>query len=294
MHILLRWVRLWVWAVIACGFYSPVWAPVLAPVLANDEEPAIQQAKELTTWLEKHKKDFAQCDTTKSLETYRLCDGTEVPHAELAALFRMSPDALIATLEKKKIKVEILCDTQRKLAPTDDPFKKHCNPKSARKAFMQLTHLHGQYLPEERTILIRSSASTGSLVHEYIHYLQSENDTPVYGKRYKKERNRVQKLLTESMDGKIASIQGLGQKPKAPNASQGITSQFQNFVKTASLMQSFGSWQDLIDERGIFRLYIKYGKDLGISADDQALASKNMQMICKKWAADLPAGQCPP
>jgi len=147
-------------------------------------------------------------------------------------------------------------------------------------------------LPEHNTILIKSSTSTGSLIHEYIHHLQSNNIQPFKGKLYKKERNAIQKELIQQMDSKIEIIQNL--------EKQGKHSELQNhmpeFMYAANSLQDFAPWQDLIDERSIFLLFINHAEELKIHFDDVSLAKQNMRYICESaaWKNKLSKNECLP
>lgn len=251
------------------------------------KDQAITKAETFFNWLEANQAEFIQCKIKKDAEIYKLCDGTEVKQKDLTELFKMEPNALVKELESRGIHIEILCDTDLKARKT---FATACLLSSKRAMFKEMNSLHGQYLPEERTILLRSSALKGSLIHEYIHYLQSENRNLVFGKVYKKSKNQVKKDLTAAMDKLILNVQEL---EKAGKKSE-LAIQLDAFMKVSNLMQKFAPWQDLIDEREIFLLYLGYGNEFGADAEDKALAQKNMGFICrsKMWMGSLPALQC--
>jgi hypothetical protein len=246
----------------------------------------LKQAQEFYTWLHAHESQFLACKIQKERGSYKLCDGTEVFEKDLGELFKLSPQELVKRLTKRGLHLEILCDSPS-AAKT---FSSVCVSKSNRKMFKEMSALHGQYLPEEKTILIRSSALKGSLIHEYVHHLQSENKSLLYGKIYKQEKNRLRTELTAEMDRLILEVQALETEGK----KEKLAPKLKEFMTLSDLMNKLGPWQDLIDEREIFLLYINYGKDFGVSEDDVALAKKNMGFICKstKWAGKLPAEQC--
>lgn len=246
----------------------------------------LEEAADFLSWLEKNATEFSKCEPTKNGGKYVLCDQTKVDQAELKALFAMTPEILISKLRTKNLRVELICGSEKKnripgLA---------CAKESSNQAFTQVTSLHGKYLPNEKTILIRNSASSGSLIHEYIHSLQSENENKIYGRVYKKSRNEVQKRLTNLMDKKIATVQELEKKGKKEEAKSHI----QEFMLASDAMRAFATWQDLIDERSIFLLYLKFGREFGATNEDLALAKKNMEFICKnpKLTRVLPKKQC--
>jgi hypothetical protein len=220
----------------------------------------LNEAVDFLEWLETHTKDFASCQPKKIADVFVLCDGTRVPRAELKSLLAQSKAEVILELKKKGIQVRVVATGDASLSSAMD--------------------LHGKYLPPERTILIRDSASVGSLIHEYIHFLQSENDQKVFGKMYKKERNRIQKNLVEFIDSRNSDPKKL--------TKEGL----QGVLIASQALRGFGPWQDLIDERGIFQLYILHGSDLGVASEDIALAKKNMGFICKnpKLAPHLKCG----
>jgi len=246
----------------------------------------LEEAVDFFGWLEQHAKDFAICEPTKDGDNYVLCDKTKVSRVELEKLFKMKAKDLVSEIEGKGLKVELVC-----AAGSETPaLGQECVKDSKNKMFAEISSLHGKYLPEEKTILIRNSANPGSLVHEYVHSLQSANGNEVYGKIYKKRRNEIQRSLGDLMDKKIATIQDLEKKGKKADAKLHL----QEFMLASNAMRGFAPWQDLIDERGIFLLYLKYGQEFGAAEDDLKLARKNMGFICKnpKLSKLIPEKQC--
>lgn len=197
----------------------------------------------------------------------------------------MSPSELKKYLSGGPMKIEILCDGKR-----DAPFGAVCEKKTTRASFSKLTSLHGQYLPDEDVILLRSGSSPGCLIHEYIHSLQSKSSELLDGRAYKKNRNAVQKALVQVMDEKIELIRWL----EANGKKSKVKEQLPEFMAVNTKLQEFAPWQDLIDERGIFLLYLKYGREFGVGEEDIKLARKNMGFICKsrRWKGKLPKEQC--
>jgi hypothetical protein len=247
---------------------------------------AIREARDLQAWLVQNEELFIKCQVTRKNDRFVLCDETQVPASELKGYFSLTPQKLLETLRAKGAKVEVLCDPSVEAAP----FEPFCQASSGHEVPKKLGPLHGLYKPDKDVILIRSSASTGSLIHEYIHRLQSQNSNRVAGKKYKQERNKVQKNLVQAMDEKIATVQKL-EKSKNKDA---INAMLPEFLEISDLMQSFAPWQDLIDERSIFLLYLKHGKELGIAQVDLDLARKNLGFICnsEKWKGKLSASEC--
>jgi hypothetical protein len=254
---------------------------------ATSSKTVIAQADGFFRWLDQHESQFLQCGVQKKGETYTLCDGTEVPRKDLADLFKLEPEPLVEEMQRRGIKVEILCDADTASAKT---FAAHCLTTSTRKLFQEMSALHGQYLPEEKTILLRSSSLKGSLIHEYVHHLQSQSKNSVYGKVYKREKNEVRRRLTLEMDRLIPIIEA---ENKAGKNAQ-VAADLKSFMAVSEKMQSFAPWQDLIDEREIFLLFIDFGGEFGVTADDIALAKKNMGFVCKnpKWQGRLPEKEC--
>lgn len=258
-----------------------------APAEAAHQPPtAVQAADEFLGWLSANEKAFAACDVQKKGKTYVLCDGTVLEQSVLKKLFALTPELLVAAIQEKGAKIELLCDV---LTP-QATFAAVCQTESTRAQFQKMGTLHGQYLPQEDTILIKSSASKGSLIHEYVHREQTLNQNLLFGKVYKASRNAIQKDLVAYMDQKIIEISQL----EAKNKQSEIKKHLPDFMAASDALQKFSPWQDLIDERSIFRLYIKYGKEFGIAKEDLALAEKNMGSICQRpeWQGKLPKNQC--
>lgn len=252
---------------------------------AGSAEDSLKQANTFMTWLQSHEKKFLNCEIEKTETHYVLCDKTRVSIAELKKLFAMTPAELKDYLAKGSTKIEILCDDKK-----DAPFGAVCEKKSPRATFTKLTSLHGQYLPDEDVILLRGGATPGCLVHEYIHSLQSKNNELFEGHAYKKERNAIQKSLVQVMDDKIELIRWLEANGKKSKVKEHLP----EFMAVNKKLREFAPWQDLIDERSIFLLYLKYGQEFGAGPEDIRLARKNMRFICKsaRWKGKLPKDQC--
>jgi|GEM_PF-2260292 len=204
------------------------------------------------TWLESNKEYFKTCKPVELSDSYELCDKTKVSKQELSELFKLSHNEIIKYFVSKGIKVDIV-DSQDK----------------------RLGNLFGKYLPLENKILVRNSASPGVLIHEYIHHLQLENQNEIFGKKYKFERSNLQAQLVEEIDQAILK----SKETTDPEQSKKL---IEVVSKASQKLMSFGYWQDLIDERNIFLLYINYGKKFDAKDDDLALARKNMSFICQR------------
>lgn len=247
---------------------------------------ALERSKEFHAWLEEHKREWAECDPRRVDGKYVLCDGTEAEAAELQSLFRKKkPEQLVDFLKAKAIKLEVLCkDSARKT------FTPWCSPNQSRAFFREVTALHGQFLPEENTILIHSDAYLGSLIHEYLHSLQFKNANQRFGRSYKQERIGVQEELKSALDAIIARVQELEKQGDKAGARAWLSPA----VELSQAIAGFGLWQKLIDERNLFRLYILFQKQLGVASEDVALARKNMGFLCKdaQLKGLLPKVQC--
>ncbi len=182
------------------------------------------------------------------------------------------PADLVEFIKNKNIQLEIMCKEDRVTT-----FKKWCSTNFSRNFFKEVTSLHGQYIPNENTIALASDSNFGSLIHEYMHYLQYQNTNKVFGHIYKKERIDVQNEIIQGFDKILADIQIL-EKQKNEKAAKPLLKYVLTFSDT---LQKFGFWQKLIDERNLFLVYTKFSKELGISSEDVALAKKNLGFLCK-------------
>ena len=243
-------------------------------------------------WLEKNKTRFENCKVKKTGANYILCDNTTVPSQLLKDLFSLSPKKLIAKIRAEGVGVEVLCRGLEK-ERSKQVFGPFCQKATSYPDFDKRDKLEGLYKPQTKTILLASDALKGSLVHEYIHHLQFINPHKIYGHAYKSTRHNIQYGIEKEMDAIVKKSQILarqkgGAKKLTPllNKMQGLTTK----------MMGFSFWQDLIDERGIFLLYINFGHEFGATKADIKLARKNMGFICsrKDIGAKLPAPQCRP
>jgi hypothetical protein len=246
----------------------------------GEDDPSLKafdDALAFFKWLEGHVDDFGHCKVDKAGDAgYRLCDGTEVDGAEVKKLLKLAPDKLVGELKAKGLKLDVLCEAK---TPSPAPFHAFCSQGLDHKIFAQTTALHGEYLPGEKRILLREGSSVGTAVHEYLHSLEEANTNPIYGKVYKKERLAVQAALTRVMDDKIKEVHELEKGGKAAGGNLQLV--LKEFTTASDLMRAMARWQDFIDERGLFLLYLRHGKELGVSEADRALAKKNMGFICK-------------
>ena len=184
----------------------------------------------------------------------------------------MQPAELVDFIKNKNIKLEIMCKED-----SGTTFKNWCSTEFSRKFFKEVTSLHGQYIPNENTIALAGDSNFGSLIHEYIHYLQYQNTNKVFDHIYKKERIDVQNDIIKGFDTIIADVQIL-EKQKNKEAAKPLLKYVLSF---SDILQKFGFWQKLIDERNIFLVYTKFSKELGIASEDVALAKKNIGFLCK-------------
>ena len=245
----------------------------------------ISEINSFHSWLDIHQQELERCQLERAGDSITLCDKTVVSLKEMKQLFAMSAQELVQYIKDAGINLEISC------ASTSGPFDKHCQKHSKRKAFKKRYHLHGQFLGRENTILLRSDALKGSLIHEYVHYLEFNNKNLLWGRRYKFERVELEKKIIVRMDEIIAQVKDNEARLKKEGKLKGL---LKEMVAISGGLQKFSKWQDLIDERNIFMLYIKWGDLFGATDQDVALAKKNMNFICKRSDfKSLPKNQCP-
>ena len=247
--------------------------PILSAALTDVSvyKNTLDKSDIFLAWLEGHKAEFAKCIPEKNETTVTLCDRTEINIKDAQKLFEMKPEELIAFINTEKIKLEILCKSDR--SPT---FNKWCSSQLNRAFFKEVSSLHGQYIPNENTIAINSDSNPGSLVHEYFHYRQFKNKNKVFGKVYKHDRIEIQNSVVKAFDLLIADVQEL-EKAKKPNEAKAL---LKYATGLSDVLMKFGFWQKLIDERNLFLVYVNFQKDLGIAAEDVGLAKKNIGFLC--------------
>lgn len=253
------------------------------------------------SWAEENRKYFSDCTPKEEGESYILCDNTTISKKLLTELFHMNVDQLVGFIKNEKINLKIFCTPN-----SNAILNKYCIPLNTSqnsddkdsKTFKDISTLHGQYKPSTNTIFLRDSASLGSLIHEYIHYLQYKNTNQVFSKRYKFERIELQKKLVDEMDQAILQVSELEkqakqkQLPKGKQDNSVYQPYIQQVTKASSYLVKFSLWQDLIDEKNIFLLYINFGKTIGATGEDIALAQKNMGFICNRKDIQLPTSVC--
>jgi hypothetical protein len=245
------------------------------------------KAEKFFSWLQKNEKSFVDCPLKKTNQHIRLCDGTKVSYPELKILFLKNKIEIIDWLRQKKIQVELICDPK---STADEVESSHCSQESTNSTFKNVTGLHGLYLPDENKILARSTATVGTLIHEYIHALQSNSKEKIDGHIYKSEKNKLRREIEAELDRRLIEIKQLELKKDKVELNQKAV----EFIKLNDYMMAFSPWQDLIDERSLFLLYIKYSKDFNIPQSDIDLALKNMKFICnrKELKDKLPSAEC--
>lgn len=247
---------------------------------------SIEKSQVFLMWLDAHQKQLAECSPKKSGNNIILCDQTSVDIAEIKKIFKMKPAELVEFIKSKNIKLEIMCKDDRGTI-----FKNWCSSGVNRKFFKEVTSLHGQYIPNENTIALVSDSNFGSLIHEYLHYLQYTNKNEVYGHVYKKERVDIQNDIIKGFDNILADVQVLEKEKNVESAKPLL-----KYVTTFSdSMQKFGLYQRLIDERNLFLVFINFSKELGVPSEDVALAKKNMGFLCNdsKIKPLLSKSECP-
>ena len=250
-----------------------LFASISAHALTDEKTyiKSIENAQVFLMWLDAHKNQFAECTPKKVNNSIILCDQTKVDIVEINKLFKMKPAELIAFIMSKNIKLEIMCKDDRGTI-----FKNWCSREINRQFFKDVSSLHGQYIPSENTIALSSDSNFGSLIHEYLHYLQYQNKNEVYGHVYKKERVQIQNDIVKGFDNILADVQVL-EKQKNVEAAKPLLKYVTTFSDS---MQKFGFWQKLIDERNLFLVFINYSKELGVPSEDVDLAKKNVGFLC--------------
>jgi hypothetical protein len=269
---------------------------LLTPIVTVSSEIE-NEVKTFQKWLGQQNEKMGSCLPKKAGEVYKLCDQTEVSKKELASLFSMTAKDLISFLRSKDIKIEIYCnESSENGSLKTHTFSTFCKENTKRKSFKKSSLLQGQYLGRENTILLHSHALKGSLIHEYIHYLQFQNKKLLHNKRYKYERVQLESKIIKEMDQIIIDVQNEEAKKNRKQAydKSKIGLGLKRMLSLSEGLKKFSFWQDLIDERNIFQLYLLFGHEFNVSAADISLAKKNMRHICgrskiRRW---LPKGQC--
>ena len=244
-------------------------------------QQAENDAKAFLNWLETQQSYFGECKINQDHDAIRLCDETLLSHKEMQRLFTLNNTQLISELQKQNVKIEIVCTQSSDV---------NCIAESTNPLFKKMGSLHGLYVARDNTIYIRSGATVGVIIHEYIHYLQSKNTQPVLGHQYKIEKNKVIDQLNILLDEMVIEIKQIAKTAQDSKLSQAETdakthrmkSLTQDFLRLNDQLMRFSRWQDLIDEREIFKLFIAYEKDWKIAQADMDLVAKNMGFICQR------------
>ncbi len=252
---------------------SPESKPNSGEELITRVQSALDRADEFQRWLSSNENYWASCRPKRvGQRLIHLCDGTQISVSLIESLFKKSPGELIQFIRSEGIHLQVICNPQ-----DQGVFFPFCDPKVARESFRMVTGLHGQYIPSENKIVIQSNAHQGSLVHEYLHYLQFKNDQPTKGRIYKSSRVKIEKDLVSLMDEVIGVVQ---KKEREGNKDEAL-----RWVKPAkdlgTMIASFSKWQKLIDERSLFLLFIENKEILRVTPQDEGLAVKNMGFLCK-------------
>ena len=248
------------------------------PVLSND---VIEESKNFLVWLESHRGDIEKCTPVKVSNGYQLCDNTFISKEQLVKLNKMTAEEVVHFIKNENISLKVFCKPDSNMGN----FQKYCI-KNEQNAAQKNAKLQGQFHPETNTIEIQSDAYIGSLIHEYIHYLQYKNENLVFGKRYKFERAQIQQALIKLMDSSTIEVEKYLKEKDDANAKMHIA----KVLQASEQLMQYSRWQDLIDEKNIFLLYQNLGHEFGIRDEDIALANKNIGFICKRFK--LPSIQC--
>ncbi len=246
--------------------------PAQAEPAETEAKTAITRSQAFQRWLSEHESKLASCRPKQTRASIHLCDGTEISIPEIQKLFDFTSDKLVAYLKSQKLKVEILCSQKE-----PGEFHSICKDETSKKTFQAFGFLHGQFDATTSTIFLRSDASRGSLIHEYLHFKQTKNRIPVFGKIYKKKRFEVEQALNHAFDLLLREVQKAEQT--------GDIRQVSALIPIAQLLTqeiaSYAKWQMLIDERNLFLAYLQFQSSLHVPAPDVALAKKNMAFICE-------------
>jgi hypothetical protein len=248
---------------------------ILSFCLNAQAETTEQKASQFFDWLNRNEKLFIDCEIKKENDQITLCDQTQVSYSDLKKLFSLNQKELIQVLKKKNIQVEVICESKNSISQDS---KESCLSESSSITFKKVSSLHGLYVPDQNKIIIRSQATNGTLLHEYLHYEQSQNKNKIDGHIYKTEKNKLRQQIEADLDQLILEIKKL----EINKEKEKIKSKVDQFMKLNNFMLAFGQWQDLIDERSLFLLFLKFEKDFSIQKSDIDLARKNLKFICQR------------
>lgn len=252
-------------------------------------EAVLKKGQSFFGWLESKESFFIDCKIEKKDDLIQLCDGMQISYQELKKLFSSSADEVLKALKDKGTQVEIICDTNKTsdfAKKMGDFTKNECLAESSDKTFKKVSSLHGLYVEEVNKIFIRSSASKATLIHEYLHFLQSKNSNKVDGHLYKAEKNQLKQNINHELDRIEAQLKEAEKNKQTTVLKEKVA----EFMKVNDLMLAFGKWQDLIDERSLFLLFVQFEKDFHIPQSDVDLIHKNLGFIChrKDYKSKLP------
>ncbi len=231
----------------------------------------IEQANAFEAWLSSHESTWTLCRPKLKGDTIELCDSTLLEAKEIKWLYSLNPKDLVSFIKNKKIGIEVYCKKSGR-----QTFESFCIPNLKRNQLKQLSDIHGQYLPTENTIVIQSDAYPGSLVHEYMHYLQYQNNRKTNGKIYKRSRMEIEEKLISALDQLILEVKSLEAEGRKKEAIELL----KPGVALGSTLAAFGKWQKLIDERNLFLVSTLFVEELGVPEIDRQLAKKNLGFLC--------------
>lgn len=240
-----------------------------------ETEAVLQKGHSFFQWLDKNEDQFINCKIEKKADQIQLCDGVLVSYSEIKSLFSLKPDELLNTIKAKGLLVEIICSVEKN---NGDFVKTDCVAESSNKIFKKVSSLHGLFVAEDNKIFIRSSATKGTLIHEYLHFLQSKNTQKIDGRNYRLSKLDLKNQINSELDRIEAEVK-MAEKNKQSDV---LKVKIAEFMKVNDLMLAFSKWQDLIDERSLFLLYVKYEKDFQIPKEDMDLVHKNLNFVCKR------------
>lgn len=236
--------------------------------------PVLRESQDFLDWLEKNKQQFANCTIEKDESTVYLCDHTEVDLVAIQKMFKLSLGALISQIQKLNVQVRYICDEKE----TKKNSKKLCAKDDLSQKFKKMSQLHGLYVQDQKTILLNRKSSKAVLIHEYVHHLQSESKVKVAGRHYKAERNQLQIKINDELDRLMLEIAELEKKKDKP----ALMAKANEFIQLNDVFLKLGKWQDYIDERSIFSLFLKNQKKFNLPVEDLELVKKNMRAICNR------------
>lgn len=251
-----------------------------------DTNGVLKKGQDFFSWLESKESFFAACKIEKKEDQIQMCDGTQVSYSELKKFFEGPAQETLKAIKEKGVTIEVICAVDK---VEGDFAKTECLSESTDKTFKKVSSLHGLYVADTNKIYIRSSATKGALIHEYLHFLQAKNTNKVDGHIYKTEKNELKKSINLELDRIEAEVK----KAEQSKQSLVLKEKVAEFMKVNDLMLAFGKWQDLIDERSLFLLFVQFENDFKIQKADMNLVQKNLGFICnrKDYKSKLP--ECP-